>query len=78
MFQLPGLDYTEPAFQISVAAVDSLSQVRFFLNVGTTPGGNDVVNEQNLGGALTKLSKVRVKIKRHSQHFNTIRLMKTI
>ena len=58
VFQIPGLDYTEPAFQIAVAASDSLSQVRFFLDVGTTPGGSDVLHEEKLGGALTKVSKV--------------------
>lgn len=56
--QLPGYDYTEPVFQIATAASDSLSQVSFFLDVGTAPGGTDVINQEKLGGAQTKVSKV--------------------
>lgn len=57
--QVTDLDYTEPAFQIAVAASDSLSLVSFFLDVGTIPGGNDVLLQEKLGGALTKVSKVQ-------------------
>ena len=56
--QLPGYDYTEPAFQIATAASDSLSRVSFFLDVGTAPGGTDVMNQKKLGGAQVKMAKV--------------------
>jgi len=51
-------DYTEPAFEIAVAAGDDRSNVRFFVDVGTFPGGSDVVNDQQLGGAETIVATV--------------------
>lgn len=57
---MANLDYTEPAFQIEVTASDSLSKVRYFMDVGTTPGNNDVISEKYIGGGLTKITKVKV------------------
>ena len=56
--QVPDLDYTDPAFQIAVSVSDSLSMVRLYLDIGTFPGGSDVLSQERLEGAMTKLSKV--------------------
>ncbi|KAK3612527.1 hypothetical protein CHS0354_024500 [Potamilus streckersoni] len=55
--QLKQRDYTEPAFEIAVHAVDDRSQVKFYLDIGTVPGGNDVLKNQSLGGATTTLEQ---------------------
>ncbi|KAK3612537.1 hypothetical protein CHS0354_024514 [Potamilus streckersoni] len=55
--QLKHRDYTEPAFEIAVHAVDDKSQVKFFLDIGTVPGGNDVMKNQPLGGATTTVEQ---------------------
>jgi hypothetical protein len=56
--QLPGLDYTEPRFEISVRAADDRCQVKLFLDVGTVPGGSDVMKEKELGGQSTIIKEV--------------------
>jgi hypothetical protein len=52
------LDYTEPAFEISVRAEDDRSTVKLFLDIGTVQGGSDVLKEQELGGPTTVLATV--------------------
>ncbi|KAL3873866.1 hypothetical protein ACJMK2_036950, partial [Sinanodonta woodiana] len=53
--QLPNKDYTNPTFQISVAAADDKSSVKLFLDVGTVPGGHDSLHDFELGGQSTVL-----------------------
>ncbi|XP_022103294.1 uncharacterized protein LOC110986022 [Acanthaster planci] len=48
--QVPGLDYTEPAFQLEIVAFDDKSLVTFFYQVGTAPGASDVVSKTEFGG----------------------------
>jgi hypothetical protein len=60
--QIKNRDYTEPAFEISVAATDDKSNVKFFLDVGTFPAGSNVVNNRQLGGSSTVLATVRFPI----------------
>ncbi|XP_038050876.1 uncharacterized protein LOC119724026 [Patiria miniata] len=55
--QVPGLDYTEPAFQLEIAAADDKSLVTFFYQVGTAPGGSDVVSETEFGGPSAIISQ---------------------
>ncbi|KAK3612515.1 hypothetical protein CHS0354_024486 [Potamilus streckersoni] len=57
VMQLKHRDYTEPAFEIAVHAVDDRSRVKFFLDIGTVPGGNNVMKNQPLGGATTTLEQ---------------------
>ncbi|KAK3609657.1 hypothetical protein CHS0354_035942 [Potamilus streckersoni] len=56
--QLPNRDYTEPAFSIAVEAADDRSEVKLFLDVGTMPGGQDVLNQKQLGGPKTELTEL--------------------
>lgn len=58
--QLPGLDYTEPRFEISVRAADDRCQVKLFLDIGTVPGGSDVMKEKELGGQSTIIKEVYI------------------
>ncbi|XP_052806221.1 uncharacterized protein LOC128235438 [Mya arenaria] len=51
--QIANRDYTEPAFEIAVKAADDRSNVKFFLDVGTFQGGNDIVSNMQLGGSET-------------------------
>ncbi|XP_052806219.1 uncharacterized protein LOC128235437 [Mya arenaria] len=51
--QIPNRDYTEPAFEISVQAADDRSNVKFFVDVGTFQGGNDIRSNMQLGGSET-------------------------
>ncbi|XP_063408918.1 uncharacterized protein LOC134692399 [Mytilus trossulus] len=55
--QIPNQDYTEPQFEISIHAGDDRSGVRLYLNVGTVPGGRDVLNARELAGPATILSE---------------------
>lgn len=48
--QIPNLDYKEPRFEVSIHAGDDRSEVNLYLDVGTVPGGSDVVNKKELGG----------------------------
>ena len=56
--QIPYQDYTEPGFEISVAAGDDKSDLKLFLDVGTYPAGNDVLAQEELGGDSTVMMKV--------------------
>ncbi|VDI73733.1 Hypothetical predicted protein, partial [Mytilus galloprovincialis] len=56
--QIPNLDYKEPRFEISIHAGDDRSGVNLYLDVGTVPGGSDVLNKKELGGPSTILSEV--------------------
>ncbi|CAG2214886.1 unnamed protein product [Mytilus edulis] len=55
--QIPNQDYTEPQFEISIHAGDDRSGVRLYLDVGTVPGGRDVLNKRELAGPATILSE---------------------
>ncbi|VDI54125.1 Hypothetical predicted protein [Mytilus galloprovincialis] len=55
--QTPNLDYTEPEFEISIRAEDDRSLVKLYLNVGTVPGGSDVLQEYELGGPSTVIKE---------------------
>ena len=56
--QIPGLDYTEPAIHIQVAASDDVSYVTYHLSVGTEPGGNEVIDNQVFGGPSAIITQV--------------------
>ena len=58
MTQLPGRDYTEPAFNIEFGVADDRSEVELSFCVGTYSGGCDVINKEPLGGASTVIVKV--------------------
>ena len=45
-------------FSISMRAEDDRSQVNMFLDVGTVPGGADVLNQFSLGGPKTEVDEV--------------------
>ena len=45
-------------FSISMRAEDDRSQVNMFLDVGTVPGGTDVLNQFALGGPKTEIDEV--------------------
>ncbi|XP_033105583.1 uncharacterized protein LOC117107873 isoform X2 [Anneissia japonica] len=51
--QVPGLDYTNPTFELIFNAHDSRSELVYTLDVGTLPGGSDVISDMELGGAVT-------------------------
>ena len=56
--QIANQDYTEPGFQISVAASDDKSDLKLFLDIGTFPAGNDVIEREELGGEATVMMTV--------------------
>lgn len=56
--QSPGRDYTEPEFRLRLDAEDDRSNVILKLDVGTFPGGSDVVHKKELGGFSTALTEV--------------------
>ena len=60
MKQLLNRDYTDPAFEITVAAHDDKSDVKFYLDVGSFPAGNDLVKNEELGGPSTVLTTVSI------------------
>ncbi|XP_071959997.1 uncharacterized protein [Antedon mediterranea] len=51
--QVIGRDHTDPAFELVFLAHDSLSELVYTLDIGTVPGGNDVVSDMKLGGTVT-------------------------
>ncbi|XP_076086791.1 uncharacterized protein LOC143057371 [Mytilus galloprovincialis] len=55
--QIANRDYTQPLFEISVHAEDDKSLVQLTLDVGTAPGGDDVLLAFKLGGPSTILNK---------------------
>ena len=56
--QIAGLDHTEPAIHLQVAASDDVSYVTYHLSVGTEPGGNEVINNQVFGGPSAIITQV--------------------
>lgn len=46
---------------MSVRADDDKSDITLYLDVGTRPGGSDVLNEKQLGGPSTIIKDVRFK-----------------
>ena len=56
--QSPGRDHTAPEFRLRLDAEDDRSNVILKLDVGTVPGGSDVVNKKELGGFSTALTEV--------------------
>ena len=58
MRQLPYKDYTDPTFEIAVAASDDKAEVRIFLDIGTFASGSNVMREESLGGPVTVKSVV--------------------
>ncbi|XP_063408925.1 uncharacterized protein LOC134692405 [Mytilus trossulus] len=56
--QIPYEDYTEPKFEVSIHAGDDRSGVNLYLDIGTIPGGTDVLNKKELAGPATILSEV--------------------
>ena len=73
--QVPNLDYTEPAFELAIAAGDDRSIVTFTYSVGTVPGGTDVVNEEEFNGPSAIIAQVSLLklILCNSYIFNAIR-----
>ena len=57
--QIPGLDYTDPAYELRVVALDDKSKVLYKYSVGFQPGGKEVVNSESFGGPSAVLSWVR-------------------
>ncbi|KAI8518956.1 hypothetical protein Bbelb_022130, partial [Branchiostoma belcheri] len=55
--QIPGLDYTEPAFEIEIAASDDRSPANLFYSVGTSPGDSDIIDMEALGGSVTQIKE---------------------
>ncbi|XP_052081925.1 uncharacterized protein LOC127719726 isoform X2 [Mytilus californianus] len=55
--QIAGRDYVEPMFEIAVRAEDDRSDVAYFLDVGTVPGGKDVMDQHTLGGPKTSVDE---------------------
>ena len=47
-------------FSISMRAEDDRSQVNMFLDVGTVPGGTDVLEQFALGGPKTEVDEVNI------------------
>ena len=52
------MDHTEPAFQLEMVAFDDKSLVKFFYQVGTAPGANDVVSKTEFGGPSAIITQV--------------------
>ena len=44
-------------FEIAVRAEDDRSDVAYFLDVGTVPGGKDVMDQHTLGGPKTSVDE---------------------
>jgi hypothetical protein len=60
VLQVPGRDHTNPQFIINVLAEDDRSNVNLHLDIGTVPGGSDVMSKRQLGGFSTALNDVRI------------------
>ena len=58
MIQLAGRDHTSPEFIITVMAEDDRSNVNLHLDIGTVPGGSNVMSRRQLGGFSTALNDV--------------------
>lgn len=55
---MSGRDHTEPEFTINVLAEDDRSNVNLHLDIGTVPGGSNVMSKRQLGGFSTALNDV--------------------
>ena len=58
MLQEVGRDHTEPEFTVFLEAEDDRSNVILTLDVGTVPGGTNVLAGKELGGFSTTLNDV--------------------
>ncbi|CAH1249045.1 SELE [Branchiostoma lanceolatum] len=58
VYQVKGLDETEPAFQLAIAADDDKSEVTVTYSVSTFPGGSDLVENEDLGGPSSVVDQV--------------------
>lgn len=58
MIQEAGRDYKEPMFRVFLDAGDDLSDINMTLDIGTVPGGKDVIAGKELGGFSTMLNDV--------------------
>jgi hypothetical protein len=56
--QESGRDYKEPMFRVFLDAGDDLSYINMTLDIGTVPGGKDVIAGKELGGFSTMLNDV--------------------
>ncbi|XP_062582876.1 uncharacterized protein LOC134244633, partial [Saccostrea cucullata] len=56
--QVAGRDHTAPEFTINVMAEDDRSNVNLHLDIGTVPGGSNVMSRKQLGGFSTALNDV--------------------
>lgn len=57
--QLPDRDHTEPEFRLRLDAEDDRSNVILKLDIGTIPGGSDVIYRKDLGGFSIALTEVK-------------------
>ncbi|CAH1250560.1 FAT1 [Branchiostoma lanceolatum] len=54
--QVVGYDYAEPAYRIEIVANDDRSQAKLKFDVGTVPGGTDVVSQEEIGNSPVELN----------------------
>lgn len=64
MIQEAGRDYKEPMFRVFLDAGDDLSDINMTLDIGTVPGGKDVIADKELGGFSTMLNDVGFDIRK--------------
>lgn len=56
---MTGRDHTEPELIVSIQAEDDRSNVNLHLDIGTVPGGSNVMSRRQLGGFSTAMNDVR-------------------
>lgn len=74
MIQEAGRDYKEPMFRVFLDAGDDLSDINMTLDIGTVPGGKDVIAGKDLGGFSTMLNDVGLNIRKleaSASHYNS-------
>lgn len=59
---MTGRDHTEPEFIVSIQAEDDRSNVNLHLDIGTVPGGSNVMSRRQLGGFSTAMNDVRYQL----------------
>lgn len=64
VIQEAGRDYKEPMFRVFLDAGDDLSDINMTLDIGTVPGGKDVISGKELGGFSTMLNDVGFNIRK--------------
>lgn len=64
VIQEVGRDYKEPMFRVFLDAGDDLSDINMTLDIGTVPGGKDVIAGKELGGFSTMLNDVGFNIRK--------------